>query len=116
MIDRGYDIYNKNKYRDSLLRIAIGQNMIQVVKKLADVHDDFADQFKCCYKTLKKDDLYNNIIQYCDDKRDSYKHKIIATMNDASPTNALYQSFRNIYAVQLVDVICDFILLPMSKN
>ncbi|AYV79850.1 MAG: hypothetical protein Faunusvirus64_3 [Faunusvirus sp.] len=52
-------------------------------------------------------------MKYCVDKRDAYKNKIIATMNDVSPTNMLYQSFHTTYAVELVDIICDFILLKM---
>ncbi|AYV79853.1 MAG: hypothetical protein Faunusvirus64_6, partial [Faunusvirus sp.] len=38
---------------------------------------------------------------------------IIDAMNDASPANVLYRSFHTTYAVELVDIICDFILLRM---
>ncbi|AYV79410.1 MAG: hypothetical protein Faunusvirus13_3 [Faunusvirus sp.] len=113
MIDRGYDIYYKNNNNESLLTSAIYHELDKVVMKLIDIDTNFIDEFKTLYNKpkLKKDAFYYKIIIYCIDKRDSYKKIIIDMMNDASPTNALYQSFRNTYAIQLVDVICDFIIL-----
>ncbi|AYV79805.1 MAG: hypothetical protein Faunusvirus55_3 [Faunusvirus sp.] len=125
MIDRGYDIYyenDSNGENESLWIRAIIWEIKGVVEKLIDIDIFFADKFNTKYRHKKdeftkyrhrRDEFYINILKYCSDKRDVYKHTIIATMNDASPTNALYQSFHTTYAVQLVDIICDFILLPI---
>ncbi|AYV79848.1 MAG: hypothetical protein Faunusvirus64_1 [Faunusvirus sp.] len=114
MIDRGYDIYYKNDKYGSLFTEAIGYKLSKVIKKMIDIDTDFANQFNTQYSRSKykiRSYFYNTIVKYINDKHDTYKHEIITTMNEASPTNALYQSFRNTYAVGLVDVICDFILL-----
>ncbi|AYV79852.1 MAG: hypothetical protein Faunusvirus64_5 [Faunusvirus sp.] len=118
MIDKGYDVYYE--YTDpfnrtiSLLSTAIAKNNGCIIKKLIDIDIDFIEKFnKYCNKNEVNSNLYNYVKTYCVDKYDGYKNTIIAAMNDASPTNALYQSFRATYAVELVDVICDFILLKM---
>ncbi|AYV79431.1 MAG: hypothetical protein Faunusvirus13_24 [Faunusvirus sp.] len=115
MINRGYNIYHKNNINNSIFTDAIDFRSNQVVKKLIDIDTNFIDEFNTIYHNpeLKRDEFYYDITKYCADKRDGYKHKIIATMNDASPANALYQSFHTTYAVQLVDIICDFILLKI---
>ncbi|AYV79849.1 MAG: hypothetical protein Faunusvirus64_2 [Faunusvirus sp.] len=114
MIDRGYDIYYKTDHNQTLFTIAIRHCSKEVVGKLIDVDMDFANQFKTyCEINGIEPNFYNTIMKHINDKRDSYKHEIIATMNDVSPINMLYQSFHTTYAVELVDVICDFILLKM---
>ncbi|AYV79594.1 MAG: hypothetical protein Faunusvirus25_12 [Faunusvirus sp.] len=119
MIDCGYNIYYKNKYHRSLFMVAIDNCLEQVVKKLVDIDTCFIDEFKQYYDTETDTDRFKNpkfdmtIMKYCVDKRDTIKREIITTMNYASPTNMLYQSFHTTYAVELVDVICDFILLPI---
>ena len=112
MIDRGYDIYYKNDINESLFTYAVKHMVGEVVKKLIDIDINFASEFNILYnKTENKDKFYDDIGKYCRDKRDAIKTRIIATMNDASPANALYKSFHKTYAIQLVDVICDFIIL-----
>ncbi|AYV79364.1 MAG: hypothetical protein Faunusvirus11_3 [Faunusvirus sp.] len=112
MIDRGYDIHYNNS-DISLLTIAIQTNE-QIVKKLIDIDVDYVEWFDTyCRKHNFKRQIYCNIRKYSHDRYDDYKGAVIAAMNDTSPTNALYQSFRNTYAVELVDIICDFILLRM---
>ena len=120
MIDRGYDIYYKTDDNETLFTKTVFQQMEQVVKKLIDIDTNFIDEFSALYnnnppyvkdKFYIKDKFYDNIVKYCHDKYSDYKREIISAMNDTTPTNALYQSFRNTYAVELVDVICDFILL-----
>ena len=115
MINRGYYIYYKNDRNESLFTEAIVYKLKEVMQKLIDIDTCFAEEFNILYRNMAymKDEFYHNIIKYCVDKRASYKYTIIATMNDATPTNALYQSFHTTYAVQLVDIICDFILLPI---
>jgi hypothetical protein len=115
MIYRGYDIYHKNDIGESLFTRAIQYKTEEIVIKLIGIDTNFIDEFNTWYCDLwhTKDVFYYNIIKYCIDKYDGYKREIIMVMNDASPTNALYQSFHTTYAVQLVDVICDFILLRM---
>ncbi|AYV79591.1 MAG: hypothetical protein Faunusvirus25_9 [Faunusvirus sp.] len=113
MIDRGYDIYLKDGTNRTLFTRAIIRNLKKVVMKLIDIDTNFIDEFNISYRNSGhiKDEFYRDIIKYCADKRASYKDTIIATMDDASPTNALYNSFHTTYAVGLVDVICDFIIL-----
>ncbi|AYV79368.1 MAG: hypothetical protein Faunusvirus11_7 [Faunusvirus sp.] len=112
MIDKGYDIYCKPGY--SLFTTAISNENECIVKKLIDIDLDFIDQFTTyCAKFDTQPVMYDNIAKYCCGKYDDYKREIIATMNDTSPTNksnALYQSFHTTYAVDLVDVICDFLI------
>ncbi|AYV79370.1 MAG: hypothetical protein Faunusvirus11_9 [Faunusvirus sp.] len=98
MIDRGYDIYYKNKNNMSLLTNAINACRYSVVKKLIDADTNFIGEFDtyCAINSLIKSDFRTNIIKYCRNKYDRYKREIIATMNDKSSTkksNALYQSF-----------------------
>ncbi|AYV79421.1 MAG: hypothetical protein Faunusvirus13_14 [Faunusvirus sp.] len=118
MMDHGYDIYHKSHRNESLFTVAIKRNSKQIVKKLIDIDTDFIEQFNTLYHThdRKKGDFYNDIAKYCVGKRNAYKHEIIATMNDASSTNMLYRSFHTTYAVQLVDIICDFLILPVIKS
>ncbi|AYV79592.1 MAG: hypothetical protein Faunusvirus25_10 [Faunusvirus sp.] len=113
MIDRGYDIYYKNDMKGSLLTRAIIRKVEKVAMKLIDIDTNFIDEFNISYHNLEltKDAFYYDIIKYCACKRDTIKREIIATMDDASPANALYQSFHTTYAVELVDVICDYIIL-----
>ncbi|AYV79417.1 MAG: hypothetical protein Faunusvirus13_10 [Faunusvirus sp.] len=115
MIDRGYDIYYMTYHNQTLFRTAIEYKLENIVTKLIDKDDDFISQFKQYYdiQWWTEDGFYYNIAKYCTNKRDGVKREIIATMNDASPANMLYQSFHTTYAVQLVDIICDFILLPI---
>ncbi|AYV79716.1 MAG: hypothetical protein Faunusvirus42_1, partial [Faunusvirus sp.] len=115
MIDRGYDIYCKSIMNMSLFTIAVHQQIEEIVKKLIDMDTDFVSQFNIQYIELvdKQHKFYNDIMKYCVDKRNTIKDTIIATMNDATSTNALYKSFHKTYAVVLVDVICDFILLKL---
>ncbi|AYV79362.1 MAG: hypothetical protein Faunusvirus11_1, partial [Faunusvirus sp.] len=110
MIDRGYDIYYKTKYDRTLFIEAVSNELTQVVTKLIDVDTDFIEKFNIyyCETTHIKYKFYDDVVKYCHDKHDAYRHEIIATMNSASPENALYQSFHTIYAVELVDIICDF--------
>ncbi|AYV79807.1 MAG: hypothetical protein Faunusvirus55_5 [Faunusvirus sp.] len=121
MIDLGYDIYYINKYNESLFTRAMDHNVEQVVTKLIDIDTDFIDQLEQYYDMNKgcRDKTYHNIMKYCADKHDAIKREIIATMNDVSPTNMLYQSFRSTYAVQLTNIICDYIILhvlPIKKS
>ncbi|AYV79589.1 MAG: hypothetical protein Faunusvirus25_7 [Faunusvirus sp.] len=114
MINKGYDIYYHSPYSKSvtLFTTAVRYGNMDMAKKLIDIDIDFAEKIKIYYGEHKIDDnFYNRIVKYINDKRDAYKHTIIATMDDASPANALYQSFHTTYAVGLVDIICDFILL-----
>ncbi|AYV79419.1 MAG: hypothetical protein Faunusvirus13_12 [Faunusvirus sp.] len=138
MIDKGYDIYYQTSYdKESLITEAIEYENVDIIKKLIDIDTDFAKIFNIYYKKYKiKNYKYDAIVKYINDRHNAYKHEIIATMNDAivkyindrhnafkheiiaimndaSPTNMLYQSFHTTYAVQLVDVICDYILLPI---
>ncbi|AYV79720.1 MAG: hypothetical protein Faunusvirus42_5 [Faunusvirus sp.] len=113
MIDKGYDIYYKNDGDESLFTEAINNGRNQVVKKLIDIDTDFINGFNTYYNKRIKNAFYDDIMKYCAAKRDTIKCEIITTMNEASPTNALYQSFHTTYAVGLVDVICDFILLKV---
>ncbi|AYV79424.1 MAG: hypothetical protein Faunusvirus13_17 [Faunusvirus sp.] len=115
MIDCGYDIYYKNHRNESLFTVAINCRAGEIIIKLIDIDTDFIKEFNTLYTNpkCKKNKFHHNITKYCVGKYDAYKCEIIATMNDASPTNMLYQSFRTIYAVKLVDIICDFILLRM---
>ena len=121
MIDRGYNIYYRSVADESLFIIATNLRIYQIVKKLIDIDTNFIDEFNTIYHNLKlkRDEFYYDITKYCADKRDGYKHEIIATMNDASPANALHQSFHTTYAVELVDIICDYIILhvlPIKKS
>ncbi|AYV79817.1 MAG: hypothetical protein Faunusvirus57_5 [Faunusvirus sp.] len=115
MMECGYDIYYKNHKNETLFTLAVDRKLIPIMKKLIDIDTHFAQEFK----TLHNDPHHEetgfdiDIMKYCHDKHDAYKREIIMLMNDASPTNALYQSFHTTYAVQLVDIICDFILLPI---
>ncbi|AYV79806.1 MAG: hypothetical protein Faunusvirus55_4 [Faunusvirus sp.] len=116
MIDKGHDIYYETDsdklYYKSLFTIALVMHNEVIAKKLIDIDTDFIIKFKYYNNVLTiSQKMRNKIMKYCADKYDAYKHKIIDTMNSASPTNALYQSFHTTYAVQLVDIICDFILL-----
>ncbi|AYV79412.1 MAG: hypothetical protein Faunusvirus13_5 [Faunusvirus sp.] len=115
MIERGYDIYYKTSSNSSLFTEAISHRSKEIVQKLLDIDTCFAYEFNARYSTPRytKDDFYYDIAKYCRDKRDTYKREIIATMDDASPTNVLYQSFHTTYAIELVDIICDFILLQI---
>ncbi|AYV79587.1 MAG: hypothetical protein Faunusvirus25_5 [Faunusvirus sp.] len=114
MIDYGYDIYYKNISKESLFTVATHYRLTEIVQKLIDINTDFIEEFNILYHLDHvKDEFYNNIIKYCVDKRGIIKREIIATMDDASPTNALYQSFHTTYVVGVVDIICDFILLRM---
>ncbi|AYV79418.1 MAG: hypothetical protein Faunusvirus13_11 [Faunusvirus sp.] len=123
MIDRGYDIYYKTDTNISLFTTAIFWSE-EIIKKLIDKDNDFIGQFKEYYENSSqitvsshtKNKFNHNIAKYCQDKYDVYKHEIIATMNDASPDNILYQSFHTTYAVQLVDIICDFLISPIKKS
>ena len=134
MIDKGYDIYYKNDANDSLFTQAIHYESQEVVQKLLDIDIYFVEEFKILYcKGYINDKFYQDIMKYCRNKRDTIKREIIATMNndaksipnknsvtkdvifiEVSPTNVLYQSFHTTYAVQLVNIICDFILLPIQ--
>ena len=111
MIEYGYDIYYKSDIKRSLFTEAIYYKLGEVVKKLMDIDTNFINELN--HYTEIKDMFYHDITKYCRDKYDAYKDTIIATMNDATSTNALYQSFHTTYAVGLVDVICDFILLQL---
>ncbi|AYV79433.1 MAG: hypothetical protein Faunusvirus13_26 [Faunusvirus sp.] len=118
MIDKGYDIYYRSPYdHESLIKLAVQFSNKYVVKKLIDKDTDFAAQFTThCIGTTVKKDFYDTIVEYIHDRHDIYKNTIIAVMDDASPANALYNSFHTTYAVQLVNIICDFILLPIKKS
>ncbi|AYV79590.1 MAG: hypothetical protein Faunusvirus25_8 [Faunusvirus sp.] len=115
MIDRGYDIYYKVN-NSSLFTAALQRESTNIVEKLMDKDINFADEFKtyCKFNGIEPN-FYNTIVKYINGKHDTYKHTIIATMDDASPANALYQSFHTTYAVGLVDIICDFIVLRMGN-
>ncbi|AYV79808.1 MAG: hypothetical protein Faunusvirus56_1, partial [Faunusvirus sp.] len=116
MINKGYDIYYHSPYDMSvtLFTRAIKYGNMNMVKTLINIDINFAEKIKiCCDKYKMEGNFYNTLAEYINDKRDTYKHTIIATMDDASPTNALYKSFHTTYAVGLVDIICDFILLRM---
>ncbi|AYV79718.1 MAG: hypothetical protein Faunusvirus42_3 [Faunusvirus sp.] len=113
MINRGYDIYYKS-LDSSLFTAAIQCKNTNLAEKLIDIDINFVEEFKIYCEINKVDtNFYNTIVKYINNKHADYKDTIIATMNDASPANMLYQSFRNTYAVALVDVICDFILLKV---
>ncbi|AYV79584.1 MAG: hypothetical protein Faunusvirus25_2 [Faunusvirus sp.] len=115
MIDRGYNIYHETVDNRTLFTSALSCESERVVKKLIDIDTDFIEEFEMLYYLDHMGGKFcNNIAKYCVDKYDGYKHEIIAAMNDTSPTNILYQSFRNTYAVELVDIICDFILLKLK--
>ncbi|AYV79416.1 MAG: hypothetical protein Faunusvirus13_9 [Faunusvirus sp.] len=144
MIDKGYDIYYENEDQESLMTVAIDKKLDVIVKKLIDVDTDFIEKFEHYYyydatKNIdidyelmsyhvnmdypelkipksKKTEFYIDIRKYCDDKRATYRDTIIAVINDKSATNALYKSFHTTYAVQLVDIICDFLILPTIKS
>ncbi|AYV79415.1 MAG: hypothetical protein Faunusvirus13_8 [Faunusvirus sp.] len=122
MIDRGYDVYYKSADHGSLMTFAIYYGAETVIKKLIELDTYFADEFEQSYDASQHDyrdrkkDLYNRIMKYCNNKRAAYRETIITTMNDKSPTNALYKSFHTTYAVALVDIICDFIILPECKK
>ncbi|AYV79462.1 MAG: hypothetical protein Faunusvirus15_13 [Faunusvirus sp.] len=117
MIKLGYDIYYKldrhiyNTRTDkSLLTAAIDAKLEPIVKKLLDINNNFIAEFNAYYdvRSLKKDEFHDNIVNYY--TKILYRQAIITEMNDVSATNMLYQSFRKIYAVDLVNIICDFII------
>jgi len=117
MIDCGYDIYYKSNINNtcyqSLFTVAIYHEVEKIVYRLLDTDICFADEFNILYHnpTREKTEIYNNIMKYCQNIRNTYKQRIIATINDASSGNTLHYAFRNIYAIELVDIICDFIIL-----
>ncbi|AYV79420.1 MAG: hypothetical protein Faunusvirus13_13 [Faunusvirus sp.] len=117
MIDMGYDIYYKNYNNESLLTEAIFYNSTDIVKKLIDKDVDFIEEFKTYYGSYRVETSFNDtIIEHIYDRYNIYKDTIIAIMNDTSPTNMLYLSFHTTYAVQLVDIICDFLISPIKKS
>ncbi|AYV79463.1 MAG: hypothetical protein Faunusvirus15_14 [Faunusvirus sp.] len=113
MIDRGYDVYYKTVGGVSLLTIAVDKQSHKIIKRLIDLDTYFAEQFKKYYNDKKSGFFYHTITRYCKSKRATYRDTIIAVMNDPSEHNILYQSFRKTYVVELIDIICDFLILPI---
>ena len=98
----------------SLFTYAIGDMRGDIVKKMIDIDINFADEFNrnTSYKIFgNTKEFYDDIEKYCCDKRAAIRDEIILTMNDKSTANILYQSFHKTYVVELVDMICDFIIL-----
>ncbi|AYV79809.1 MAG: hypothetical protein Faunusvirus56_2 [Faunusvirus sp.] len=117
MIERGYDVYYETPEKLSLLKIAIHHKDKLIIKKLIDIDTDFATKFIANYKIYTGIDaereFYLTIVKYINNKYTDYRDMIVSVMNDESPDNMLYQSFSRTYAVELADIIRDFIILQV---